>query len=183
MPALLQVGNGDTEMPFERNQRQRKDGDDEENKKNTYEDRDMSSVIFDTWVFKNDSPLILRIQEQTAAYGKATKEKGKNHDLGPPQIYAMGGLRTAVKELQLEDPLKTQVTKMFTDYDNYDNEQKSELVLFCKVDRMYEKEKKRLTLAVREPLFRGYLMQALKTTSAKRKYGRAPATHMERELQ
>ncbi|CAK0858501.1 unnamed protein product [Prorocentrum cordatum] len=204
------VGSGDAEMPFERNQRQRKDGDDEENMKKTYQaakqqlpthtkkpmtlivkqllrcaqqNRDMSSAIFDTWVFKSESPLILRIQEQTAARGKVTKEKGKDHDLGPPQIYAMGGLLAAVKELQLEDPPKTQVTKMFADYDNYDNEQKSELVLFCDVDRMYEKEKKRLTLAVREPQFRGHLMQASKTTSAKRKYGRAPAKHMERELQ
>eukprot|EP00959_Pyramimonas_sp_CCMP1952_P158929 3323843-Pyramimonas_sp.AAC.1 len=99
------------------------------------QNRDMSSAIFDTWVFKSESPLILRIQEQTAARGKVTKEKGKDHDLGPPQIYAMGGLLAAVKELQLEDPPKTQVTKMFADYDNYDNEQKSELVLFCDVDR------------------------------------------------
>eukprot|EP00959_Pyramimonas_sp_CCMP1952_P100986 2112579-Pyramimonas_sp.AAC.1 len=78
-------------------------------------------------VLKSDSPLIRRIQEQTAAYGKATKEKGTNHDLGPPQSYAMGGLLAAAKELQLEGPLKTQVTNMFMDYDNYDNEQKSEL--------------------------------------------------------
>eukprot|EP00959_Pyramimonas_sp_CCMP1952_P474209 9503068-Pyramimonas_sp.AAC.1 len=35
---------------------------------------------------------------------------------------------------------------MYADYDSYDNEQKCELVLFCKIDRAYEKEKKRVTL-------------------------------------
>eukprot|EP00959_Pyramimonas_sp_CCMP1952_P240519 5026494-Pyramimonas_sp.AAC.1 len=95
----------------------------------------------------------------------------------------MGGLLAAVVALALDDPLKQVAQKMYTDYDSYSGEQKSELVLFCKVDRMYEKEKKRLTLAVRGPQFRTHLMEALKTTGAKRKYGRAPATHMERELQ
>ncbi|CAK0828387.1 unnamed protein product [Prorocentrum cordatum] len=93
-------------------------------------------------VFKSDSPTILRIQEQTAICGKATNEKGKHRDLGPPQIYAMGGLLAAAKELPLEDQLKTNVTKIFTDYGNYDNEQQSKLVLSCTVGRMYEKQKK-----------------------------------------
>ncbi|CAK0908617.1 unnamed protein product [Prorocentrum cordatum] len=95
----------------------------------------------------------------------------------------MGGLLSAVKELPLEDQLKRHVNQMHADYDSYDNEQKCELVLFCMVDRMYEKEKKRLTLSVCDHQFRNYLTAALKTTSAKRKFSRAPATHMERELQ
>eukprot|EP00959_Pyramimonas_sp_CCMP1952_P000825 16345-Pyramimonas_sp.AAC.1 len=143
----------------------------------------MNTVIFDAWIFKSDSPIIMRIQEQAAACGIATKENSKRHDLGPPQIYAMGGLLAAAKELPFEGQLKAKATGMFMDYDDYDNEQKTELVLFCKVDSMYEKGKKRLTIATREPQFGMYMTQALKTTPAQRKYGRAPGTHMERELQ
>ncbi|CAK0815026.1 unnamed protein product [Prorocentrum cordatum] len=121
----------------------------------------MSSAIFDAWAFKSDSPITVRIQEQTAAYGKATNEKGAS----------------------TRRQLKQNVVKKFTDYDNYDCEQKSDLVLFYKVDSMYEAEKEMLTLAVREPQFRVYLPKALQTTPAKRKYGRAPATHLEREPQ
>ena len=96
----------------------------------------------------------------------------------------MGGLLSAAKEMKLEDDaLNQNVEKMYVDYDSYSNDKKSDMVLFCKVDRMYEKDKKRLTLAVRDPQFRIYLTTSMQTTNAKRKYGRAPATHMERELQ
>ena len=106
MPALLQTSSQDVAMEgggFQRSQRQRTQEEDSDGKKKNMEaaktqlprhtkmlmclivkqllrcaqqSRDMSSVIFDTLIFKSDSPIILRIQEQTAAYGKITKQKG-----------------------------------------------------------------------------------------------------------
>ena len=67
---------------------------------------------------------------------------------------------------------------MDADYDSYSIQQKCDPIRCCKVDRMY-RQKKRMTLSVRDP---AYLIQALQTTSA-RKIVKPPATHMDKELQ
>ena len=61
--------------------------------------------------------------------------------------------------------------------------EKHELVQFCRLDRTYAADKRRLTLAVRISELREALAGALTQLGAERRFGRAPPSFMERELQ
>ena len=53
----------------------------------------------------------------------------------------------------------------------------------CRVDKMYDVKKVRITVVVRKEAMRQVLIQACVQVGMERKQGRAPASFMERELQ
>ena len=63
------------------------------------------------------------------------------------------------------------------------NEDKGEAFLFCRLDRTYSADTKRITLSVRDSEWRTTINKAMEEAGWKRKYGRAPASFMEREMQ
>ncbi|CAK0863483.1 unnamed protein product [Prorocentrum cordatum] len=85
--------------------------------------RDMGSVIFAACALLSSGPIAPRAPDQAAARGK---------------IHAMGSLLAAAKDLQPEEPLKSNMSNVRADCDCDDNGQKCELVLFCRADRMHE---------------------------------------------
>eukprot|EP00959_Pyramimonas_sp_CCMP1952_P092030 1926406-Pyramimonas_sp.AAC.1 len=69
-----------------------------------------------------------------------------------------------------------QVNKCFKEYAEYSVDTKCELVLFCRQDKVYNKEQRRLAISCRDPAFRNILVSSmLQIQGVKRKYGRAPA--------
>ena len=58
-----------------------------------------------------------------------------------------------------------------------------DMVRFCRLDKTYKAYIKRITLNIVSPEKRFFVLEALGQTEAERKYGRAPPTAMERELQ
>ncbi|CAK0853370.1 unnamed protein product [Prorocentrum cordatum] len=148
--------------------------------------RDMSGVIFDTLIVPMTVAFITMMSEQTVAYAAETKSKGKEHTLGPPHIYAMGGL---IKGLMTHgDSLgaqnHTDLATAWKEHDGYSVEQKCELILFCRQDKVFQKERRRITFATRDAKFRSILLACLsQVPQTTRKYGRAPASFMEREIQ
>ena len=58
-----------------------------------------------------------------------------------------------------------------------------EEVRFCRRDKTYKADIKRITLNIVSPKKRLLVLEAPGQTEAERKYGRAPPTAMERELQ
>ena len=77
------------------------------------------------------------------------------------------------------------------EYNNYytaaSTEQRAEKVRFCRIDKMFDKEKKRITFALAidndGQVARKLVLSALKEIGSTMKHGRAPRTNMERELQ
>ena len=73
------------------------------------------------------------------------------------------------------------------EYAALDQEVKCQTMLYCRLGKMYEERSKRITLALDPTDLRNRLKAAvargLVRTDWARKYGKAPATHMERELQ
>ena len=63
------------------------------------------------------------------------------------------------------------------------NEAKGEAFMFCRLDRTYSGDTKRITLAVRDPEWRQTINKAMDELGWVRKYGRAPASFMERDMQ
>ena len=56
-------------------------------------------------------------------------------------------------------------------------------VRFCRLDKKYKADIKRITLNIVSTEKRLLVLEALGQTEAERKYGRSPPTAMERELQ
>ena len=63
---------------------------------------------------------------------------------------------------------------------------KCEAVLICRASAVYKEDQKRITLCLghaTDPALRPAIAQILAAKGWEHKYGQAPATHMERELQ
>lgn len=147
--------------------------------------RDLEGATFDTVVTKSSAAEVVSMQTQTKAYGDGVKEQGKNHNLGPPHIYAWMGLVEALVKRgvalgQLNfDTLKEHQAKM----KDMSIEETCDLVRFCRCHRMFNQEQRRITLAISDASLRTVVLAALVQTGAERKLGRGPAGNMERELQ
>ena len=64
-----------------------------------------------------------------------------------------------------------------------DIEQRCEAVKFCRLDKMYNQELRRITFCCVDPGARQAVLKAFDEAGAERKQGKAPASYMERELQ
>ena len=58
-----------------------------------------------------------------------------------------------------------------------------ELVRFCRLDKMYKEDQRRITFSVANPAIRTHILKALSETGAQKKLGRAPPSRLEWELQ
>ena len=58
--------------------------------------RDLSSVVFVTFLVESKLHVVLVMQEQGKANSKAVQKAGKGHKLGPPYLYVWGGLAKAM---------------------------------------------------------------------------------------
>ena len=154
--------------------------------------RELQSTLFDVFLVPEDTPVVLAMQEQTSMYSEAVKNQ-KNHNLGPPHVWAMGGMLRSFKDvapnsmdqpINLTQGLHQEIVKAHDEYAEYTLEKKCDLVLVCKVEKVFQKGKKKITLCLRNQAFREMIMQACKgIDQMELKQGRAPSTFLEREIQ
>ena len=149
--------------------------------------RDLAGAVFDTYILDAGAPEVLEMGLQTAEYSEQVRTKGRGHGLGPPFYYAFGGLLKALISKRgdlIGNSSKAMIEKYYNIMDGTDDfEEKAEIIQFCKLDKMYQEGKKRLTVSIRETELRKAISRALLECGADRRYGRAPPTFMERELQ
>ena len=148
--------------------------------------RDLAGAVFETVSLDTSSSVVLEMQSQTSRYAKIVKSRGKGHGLGPPYFYAFGGLLQALikKKAEIGASNATVLEKYFGILEAATTEaEKHELIQFCRLDRMYAADHKRLTFAARTSDLRGALGSSLTQLGAERRFGRAPPSFMERELQ
>ena len=75
------------------------------------------------------------------------------------------------------------LTGYFKQLDGMSMDTKCDHARFCRVERTYQSEQARITLAVDRSGVRDPVVSALQQLGAARKYGRAPPTQLSRELQ
>ena len=123
--------------------------------------------------------------EQTRLYNESVQATGRGHTLGPPQIWAWGGLIAGLQKQGTAVGAANAVT--LTGYlrqlDGMSMDAKCDHARFCRVDRTYQSEQARITLSVDRSGVRDAVVSALQQLGAARKYGRAPPTQLSRELQ
>ncbi len=62
-------------------------------------------------------------------------------------------------------------------------EDKMEMIRMCRLDKTYDKDKKRITFVLRDERWRQTAIACCVQAGMERKQGKAPASFMERELQ
>ncbi|CAK0900450.1 unnamed protein product, partial [Prorocentrum cordatum] len=93
----------------------------------------LKAAIYDVWLMLETCSVALPMQEHTSNYPDHVKGK-KEHDLGPPCVYAMGGALKAHAEENC-----TQPRKACTEHDQWSVKRKCGLILHCRVEKVYQR--------------------------------------------
>ena len=148
----------------------------------------IEGALFDTLLGEEvaGDPLVLGMSEQTSLYSREVKEKGRGHGLGPPHIWAFGGLGTSLVKLggRVGASTAEKIKGFMEEYDQMSVADKCEAVRYCRLSTTYKSTDRRITLCLApcHPV-RHSLLKAMEELKWERKFGKAPKNFMERELQ
>ena len=151
--------------------------------------RDTDSVVFDTYLCEAGNDIVQAIRDQGLAYAKGVKNKG--HGLGPPHIWALGGalerMATKEKEDEQEASPPGHLQQALATYSALSTEGKCDLIRFFKLNKCFRQDQVRITLSFAANTdaqnLRCKVTSALVQGGCEAKFGRAPPTNQERELQ
>ena len=141
--------------------------------------RSLCGALFDTIIMATEHDVVKSMREQTRLHNESVQTAGKGHTLGPPQIWAWGGL---IAGLQKQGTAVT-LTGYLRQLHSMSMDAKCDHARFCRVDRTYQSEQARITLSVDRSGVRDSVVSALQQLGAARKYGRAPPTQLASDLQ
>ena len=149
--------------------------------------REDEACLFDTFIGPADSLFLNQRTEQTQNYGGQVKGK-KDHGLGPPHIYAcLGFLEGMMRNHKQEmGKVNCQVLEAWgKELEDQTWQEVADQVRMFKLSKVFDKEKRRLTICLAPQLAdqRKAVAGCLEQLGWARKYGKAPPSHMERELQ
>ena len=118
-------------------------------------------------------------------YAEKVRQEGRGHTRGLPFVWAYLGLIKSLKQRG-----NTVGTRTAQGHSTYRARRVPLLpnkicdeVRFCRLDKTYKADVKRIKLNIVSPEKRLFVLVAPGQTEAERKYGRAPPTAIERELQ
>ena len=140
-----------------------------------------------TFVGRADDGMRNEVSCQTQAYQARVKGQ-KKHGLGPPHVYAFQGcIAGLVKHHEAGIGMKKlkEVQTLKARLEDLKWEEVLEEVAIFRVSKVYDKEKRRITLMM-APHMRDtskLIGNCLEQIGWEKKEGKAPPSHMERELQ
>lgn len=143
--------------------------------------RDMHNCIVDVFLGPSEDPIFSTMKDQTIAYSQLPQRERE----GPPHIVAFLGLLTALtqKGVAVGAANLQALENYLKETEGMDTEQMAEAVRHCRQVKCYQASQTRLVLEISRTPVRRQLIDALKQAGFKWCVGRAPAGHLERELQ
>ena len=133
--------------------------------------REVLGVIYDQWIVEADSPEAEEMRGQGRSYSEEVKKRGRGHGLGCPAIHIAGGFFGALEKrgpmigLKNQKHLKWIVELM----DNSSPQEFFLLVRQCRVHKVYDKTKARISIALREDMLQSWKQQSIETLRAEAK--------------
>ena len=121
------------------------------------------------------------MQKQTQTYAEKVRQEGKGHKRGPPFVWAYLGLVKSLQQRGVAVGARTARRLTGPDWSRSHQCRFATRCVFCRLDKTYKADIKRITLNIVSPEKRLLVLEALSQTE--RKCGRAPPTATERELQ
>ena len=149
--------------------------------------RELEGAVYDTYVGKASNLFLNNVSEQTQAYQERVKGN-KDHNLGPPHTYAFLGFIAGLVKHHAADIGKKNNETLGAFKEKVDGlswRELAEIVKVFKVSKVFEKEHRRITIMLGPDLgdIKKVLRDSLEQLSWQHKIGKAPPSHMERELQ
>ena len=143
--------------------------------------RSLASVVFDVVLLSAENPGVVGMAEQGRAYAQVEDKSA----IGSPHLFIFGGLLKGVVSAgeKIGQSNLKELTQALTEYEDMEDEDRGELVVFAKLDRTYKADIKRVTLSLDRWQYRKSLLSALQQLGGTRKQGRAPRGAQERELE
>lgn len=155
---------------------------------------DLEAVVLDTPIGPAEQALCTAMSEQDLIYAAETNRIGRGNELGPPHVWSFGGMMTSLcnQEDQVEagsdlNMLSEELKNEFGKYEALSVPAKANTVRYCRLSKLFDEKVRRVTLAFAEDEASQLLKNSVPPTLVSSKFapksGRAPAIHMERELQ
>lgn len=149
--------------------------------------RETEGVVFDSFLGPAESMVVLGGRQQSTAYAEQVRGN-KGHGMGPPYPYVFTRILSIIVKKAAEKVGERTLLKLKeweARVEPLPWQEVCEEVLMCKISKTFEKDRRRLTMAIAPNLVeeRKALARALEELGWERKYGRAPPSHTERELQ
>ena len=144
-----------------------------------------SSLLLDTWELKTDSVEYKYAKAQGELYSKKCQEEGTDHTNGPPFVWICAAVAKALltRGIALGAENARKLAEFYERFEAATLEMKVEWVQFFQVSKMFDQNKKRLVMCIKNPEVRDVFCQCLKQTGAVLKLGKMPPGALERELQ
>ena len=147
--------------------------------------RDLMGVLYDTWIVPIECQMIQVAKKQNMKYSEKVKTRG--HGLGPPHLYTFGGVLAGLASMVKDTENMVPVQQVIENYIEKEATAKGETIKFCRINKVYDSSKFRLTMAfsptAEAMTARQIIMTALhKQQEFEHKQGRPPPSFMEREL-
>ncbi len=117
--------------------------------------RELRGVIFLCFIIQKESEEHKKMKEQLQAYAGDTQELGKGHGLGPPCLFAFGGLLLALHERGISVGAVTaeKVKEAHMKWAELDTETAFDLVPHCKLRKCYDGTLCKLEIVTRTSSF------------------------------
>ncbi|CAK0827916.1 unnamed protein product [Prorocentrum cordatum] len=146
--------------------------------------RNVEGVAFDCLILDGASQEATRMSAQGARYNEAVTASGKGRNHGPPRLWVFGGLLAALRRRKgaVGAASAKKLMELKQVIETWDMTKRGDMIKFCKMDQRYDVNKRKLMLHL-HPEIRQCIIDAMVQTGTEWKQGRAPVSHMERELQ
>ena len=133
--------------------------------------------MWDTLLIKASSPEADNMQKQTQIHTEKVRQEGRGHTRGPPFVWAhLGLVRPLHQRCNAVGARTAQGTATYwARLEPLSPMQICDEVRFCRLDKTYKADIKRVTLYMVSREKRLLVLEALGQTEAERKCGRAPA--------
>ena len=145
---------------------------------------EVRGAVFMCWMIKQEAPEYKKPKEQLRACSELAATKGKGHGLGPPGIAAFMVLLQAlsVRGSTVGAANAAGLANLKQTWNDMEPEGAFDLVLRCKLAKVYEPALSCLELVISVAQHRGHIRGALGQTGANRLLGQAPSGALERAL-
>ena len=150
--------------------------------------RELEGVVFDTYLGQAGD-LTAKMLEQGKNYNDQVALAGRGHKLDPPHVYVFAGLLEALKGLgeSVGQATAKQITELHSRMTALPWQEVAETVQFCRLSKTYKADTMRITLSFAPSAdglaLKALVARALQEKEWERRFGRAPRSHLERELQ
>lgn len=155
---------------------------------NAQQGRLVTSIVSLTYMGPSDSDLIREMKGALTVYGELVRGQ-RGHEHGSPSVHAFGALLRTMKDAPgIDSPLRAELTRMATTWDEMTVEDSMQLLKGCSFTKCYRPEDTRIKLSYglyddRSRPWEVCITRGLKQLGWKLLAGTAPPGHMERSIQ